>query len=62
MLLSSKETPQKYSVEQIYAAHSDDTPQIVVDHDLLDADLRIFGYELQDVVVNIIAAAVTFAN
>lgn len=50
-LENSKETPQQYSVEQIYAAHSDDTPQILVDHDLLDADLRIFGYELQDVVL-----------
>jgi len=48
---NSKETPQQYSVEQIYASYSDDAPQIVVDHELLDADLRVFGYELQDVVV-----------
>jgi len=48
---NSKETPQLYSVEQIYGTYSDETPQIVIDQALLDADLRVFGYELQDVVV-----------
>jgi len=48
---NSKETPQLYSVEQIYGTYSDETPQIIVDQELLDADLHVFGYELQDVVV-----------
>jgi len=50
-LENSKEVPQQYSVEQIYAAHSDEEPQIVVDESALDADLRVFGFELQDVIV-----------
>jgi len=50
-LENSKEVPQQYSVEQIYAAHSDEQPQIVVDEAALDADLHVFGFELQDVIV-----------
>jgi len=48
---NSKETPQQYSVEQIYEAYSEERPQIVVNHELLDADLHVFGFELQDIVV-----------
>lgn len=48
---NSKEVPQQYSVEQIYEAHTDENPQIVVDPQALDADLRVFGFELQDVIV-----------
>jgi hypothetical protein len=50
-LENSKEVPQKYSVEQIYAAHTRDNPQIIVSHDALNLDLKVFGFELQDVIV-----------
>lgn len=50
-LENSKETPQQHSVEEIYGAFTDEEPQILINTNLLNIDMNVFGYELQDVIV-----------